>query len=105
LNSKGILTINSQPNVNGLPSSDPVIGWGSNDGYVYQKAYLEFFISADYLPFLLKTLESYQRVSYHITSRNVSFLIYSLKNIIFNLKKIFQLLGRYKHDKLCKFDT
>lgn len=36
-NKHGILTINSQPNVNGAPSSDPVFGWGYANGYVYQK--------------------------------------------------------------------
>lgn len=37
VNRRGILTINSQPNVNGLPSSDPVVGWGPSGGYVFQK--------------------------------------------------------------------
>lgn len=37
INSKGVLTINSQPNVNGAPSDDPVFGWGGPGGYVYQK--------------------------------------------------------------------
>ena len=38
INSKGALTINSQPRVNGLPSSHHVHGWGGPGGYVYQKA-------------------------------------------------------------------
>ena len=37
LNSKGILTINSQPQVNAAPSSDPLVGWGGSGGYIYQK--------------------------------------------------------------------
>lgn len=37
LNKNGILTINSQPSVNGAPSTDKVHGWGSPGGYVYQK--------------------------------------------------------------------
>lgn len=72
LNRLGILTINSQPNVNGAASSDPVLGWGAPDGYVYQKAYLEFFMSKDKLPFLLKALEPYPRVQYHIIDKTVS---------------------------------
>jgi len=36
-NRKGILTINSQPAVNGLSSSDSIVGWGVKHGYVYQK--------------------------------------------------------------------
>jgi len=45
LNRRGFLTINSQPRVNGVPSTDTAVGWGGPGGYVYQKAYLEFFTS------------------------------------------------------------
>ena len=37
LNEAGFLTINSQPRVDGVPSSDPAYGWGPRNGYVYQK--------------------------------------------------------------------
>ena len=37
LNSKGVLTINSQPHVNGAPSTDSTHGWGGSGGYIYQK--------------------------------------------------------------------
>ena len=37
INKKGFLTINSQPNVNAAKSTDPVVGWGGADGYIYQK--------------------------------------------------------------------
>ena len=47
LNEMGFFTINSQPNVNGTPSEDAVVGWGGAGGRVYQKAYLEFFTSKD----------------------------------------------------------
>lgn len=43
LNQQGLLTINSQPRVNGAPSTDVTFGWGAPGGYVYQKAYIEFF--------------------------------------------------------------
>jgi len=43
LNQHGLLTINSQPRVNGAPSGDITVGWGGPGGYVYQKAYIEFF--------------------------------------------------------------
>ena len=49
LNKAGCFTINSQPNVNGISSADPNFGWGSEDGMVYQKAYLEFFTSKNNL--------------------------------------------------------
>lgn len=32
LNQAGFLTINSQPKVNGAPSSDPKFGWGGPNG-------------------------------------------------------------------------
>ncbi|QLL34984.1 hypothetical protein HG536_0H03600 [Torulaspora globosa] len=44
LNKKQIITINSQTQLNGVKSSDPVFGWGPKDGYVYQKQYLEFLL-------------------------------------------------------------
>jgi methylenetetrahydrofolate reductase (NADPH) len=44
LNRNGFLTINSQPCVNGAKSSDKALGWGPANGYVYQKAYVEFFV-------------------------------------------------------------
>lgn len=37
INEKGVLTINSQPRINCAPSSDPVVGWGWPNGYIYQK--------------------------------------------------------------------
>ncbi|XP_004482586.1 methylenetetrahydrofolate reductase (NADPH) isoform X2 [Dasypus novemcinctus] len=67
VNRQGILTINSQPNVNGRPSSDPVVGWGPSGGYVFQKAYLEFFTSRETVEALLQVLKKYElRVNYHI---------------------------------------
>ena len=44
-NKAGFLTINSQPSVNGKPSSDKTFGWGGSGGYVYQKEYCECFCS------------------------------------------------------------
>ncbi len=63
LNHKGLLTINSQPQVNGLRSSDPIFGWGGQDGYVYQKAYLEFFCSAKHLKTILSFAKNKKSVS------------------------------------------
>jgi len=47
LNKSGFLTINSQPAVHGAPSNDKRFGWGPRGGYVYQKAYIEFFASPE----------------------------------------------------------
>ncbi|MEE6485233.1 hypothetical protein FKM82_014221 [Ascaphus truei] len=69
VNRRGILTINSQPNVNGKSSTDPVVGWGPSRGYVFQKAYLEFFTSSEMVTALIKVLKRYEpRVNYHIVN-------------------------------------
>lgn len=64
LNRAGLLTINSQPQVNGADSSDPQVGWGGQDGFVYQKAYIEFFIENTKLPRLLGALDNFPTLSY-----------------------------------------
>ncbi|XP_070561500.1 methylenetetrahydrofolate reductase (NADPH)-like [Ptychodera flava] len=67
LNERGVLTINSQPNVCAKPSADPVVGWGDPGGYVFQKAYLEFFTTRENIKALLEILPDYSpRVNYHI---------------------------------------
>ncbi|XP_038074265.1 methylenetetrahydrofolate reductase-like [Patiria miniata] len=70
INKRGVLTINSQPSVNGAPSSDPVVGWGAPNGYVYQKAYLEFFTSRENAAALLDVLRDYPAVTYHVVNHN-----------------------------------
>ncbi|WFD33066.1 methylenetetrahydrofolate reductase [NAD(P)H] [Malassezia sp. CBS 17886] len=65
LNAQGYLTINSQPAVDGARSDDPVHGWGPRDGYVYQKAYLEFFVAHDQLDELLVRIENHPQITYH----------------------------------------
>lgn len=65
LNQKGWLTINSQPAVNGLPSTHPLHGWGPAGGYVYQKAYLELLIPKQEFEKLRPRLESDPQVTYY----------------------------------------
>ncbi|KAG5931134.1 hypothetical protein E4U53_001935 [Claviceps sorghi] len=49
MNNKGWLTVASQPAVNGISSSDRTFGWGPANGFVFQKAFAEFFLpSADW---------------------------------------------------------
>lgn len=43
LTQKGWWTICSQPAVDGAHSSDETVGWGPRGGYVFQKAFVEFF--------------------------------------------------------------
>merc|ERR1712054_202391 len=57
-NQLGLLTINSQPRVNGALSTDPYVGWGPSHGFVYQKAYLEFFCSPESLEKLMRGIEA-----------------------------------------------
>ncbi|KAI1647218.1 MTHFR-domain-containing protein [Daldinia loculata] len=58
LNRKGWWTVASQPAVNGLRSSDPVFGWGPQHGFVFQKAFVEFFIPSADWKVLLEKLQS-----------------------------------------------
>ncbi len=62
VNKQGFWTINSQPQINGASSSDPVVGWGGPGGYVYQKAYLEFFTTREKLQWLLEKTNTYPNV-------------------------------------------
>eukprot|EP01064_Diplonema_japonicum_P028827 TRINITY_DN4521_c1_g1_i1.p1 TRINITY_DN4521_c1_g1~~TRINITY_DN4521_c1_g1_i1.p1 ORF type:complete len:618 (+),score=163.08 TRINITY_DN4521_c1_g1_i1:70-1923(+) len=47
MNCRGLLSINSQPGVNAERSDTKDVGWGPKGGYVYQKAYVEFFCSPE----------------------------------------------------------
>lgn len=64
LNKHGLLTINSQPAVNGKPSSDEYFGWGPTDGYVYQKMYIEFFLDKASLEKLVSVMKNYTSINY-----------------------------------------
>lgn len=65
LNRRGLLTINSQPAVNGAKSSDPVHGWGPKNGYVYQKSYLEVLVSPELISELLTRIERNEELTYY----------------------------------------
>ncbi|KAJ3128671.1 hypothetical protein HK098_003878 [Nowakowskiella sp. JEL0407] len=69
INSRGYLTINSQPAVDGVPSTHPVYGWGPKSGYVYQKAYLEFFVSPEKLDLLVKKLEEFPFITFFAVNK------------------------------------
>lgn len=92
INLKGFITINSQPAVNGEKSDSLTVGeqkvlytfkvvnfpfpslsitfisysagWGGPGGYVYQKAYLEFFCSKDKLDLLVEKCKALPSVTY-----------------------------------------
>ncbi|PVF99841.1 putative MET13-putative methylene tetrahydrofolate reductase [Serendipita vermifera] len=69
LNELGFLTINSQPAVNGMSSTDKVHGWGPPNGFVYQKAYLEFFVAPDLLAKLLPQIERDPLITYYAINK------------------------------------
>ncbi len=65
MNRNGLLTINSQPQVNGASSTAADVGWGGIGGFVFQKAYVEFFLSPQKLQQILKRLEDAPTMTYH----------------------------------------
>lgn len=69
LNSRGLLSINSQPAVNGYPSSHPVHGWGPKGGYVYQKAYLELLVFPSVIDKVLQRLEANPNLTYYAVNK------------------------------------
>lgn len=69
LNGLGFLTINSQPAVNGVRSDDKTFGWGPSNGYVYQKAYLEFFASPELLDALIPHIERDSGITYYVINK------------------------------------
>ncbi|XHG02362.1 hypothetical protein AWENTII_005718 [Aspergillus wentii] len=70
LNSKGFLTINSQPAVNGARSSHAVYGWGPKNGFVYQKAYLELLVPPYLIDELVARIEKNEDLTYHAVQKN-----------------------------------
>ncbi|TGZ85727.1 methylenetetrahydrofolate reduct [Ascodesmis nigricans] len=69
LNKRGFLTINSQPSINGVKSSHPVYGWGPAGGYVYQKSYLELFVSPEVLTDLITAIERDPMMTYYAVNK------------------------------------
>ncbi|RYP15538.1 hypothetical protein DL765_005657 [Monosporascus sp. GIB2] len=69
LNQRGLLTINSQPAVNGIKSSHPVHGWGPPNGYVYQKAYLELLVPPELFPEIVSRIHNHPDLTYYAVTR------------------------------------
>jgi methylenetetrahydrofolate reductase (NADPH) len=63
INKRGYFTINSQPQINAAPSADPDVGWGGPGGFIYQKAYLEFFTSKENLKSLLTKVDCHASIT------------------------------------------
>jgi len=69
LNRRGLITMNSQPAVDGAPSSHPVHGWGPPNGYVYQKAYLELLVPPAVYRDVIARIERDPGLTYHAVTR------------------------------------
>src|SRR6266702_1191924 len=54
--------VGSQPAVDGLQSDHGTVGWGPAGGYVYQKAFVEFFASENIVERLEKAVEKVKGV-------------------------------------------
>lgn len=70
LNRRGLLTITSQPSVNGVKSTHPVYGWGPKGGYVYQKAYIELLISPQLISELVARTERNPNMTYYAVTKD-----------------------------------
>ena len=82
LNETGFLTINSQPQVNGLPSDDQEVGWGGPGGFVFQKAYVEFFCSREKLNQLIERAQKFPSITYHaVNSKGEGFASHDERTI------------------------
>jgi methylenetetrahydrofolate reductase (NADPH) len=74
LNEKGFFSLASQPATDAVKSSDRIFGWGPKGGYVYQKAFVELFVSKDVWNSSLKQkLESDPHASYYLGDTNGNF--------------------------------
>lgn len=69
LNQHGLLTINSQPAINGAPSSHPIHGWGPAGGWVYQKAYLELLIFPSIFNKVMERLNANKNLTYYAVNQ------------------------------------
>ena len=58
LTKRGWWTVGSQPAVDGAESTDPMFGWGPRGGYVYQKAFVEFFAPEEDVERIISKAES-----------------------------------------------
>jgi len=70
LNKRGLITINSQPAVNGVKSTHSVHGWGPANGYVYQKAYLELLVPPQTYDDMVARIEKNPDLTYYAVSKS-----------------------------------
>ncbi|KAF3935238.1 hypothetical protein ABW19_dt0202112 [Dactylella cylindrospora] len=74
MNSKGWWTVASQPAVNSARSDDKTFGWGPKNGFVFQKAFVEFFMPDEDWQLLRGKLESNEDVSFYAGNKAGDFV-------------------------------
>lgn len=70
MNKRGLLTINSQPAIDGIESSHQILGWGPPNGYVYQKAYLELLVAPSLLSEVLQRIKGNKDLTFYATNKS-----------------------------------
>lgn len=70
LTKRGWWTVGSQPAINGVSSSDEVVGWGPKAGYVFQKGFVEFFCEEGDVKRLEKRIEEFGKGWVHFFAGN-----------------------------------
>lgn len=73
LNEKNRWTLASQPAVNAIPSSDPILGWGNAGGVCYQKAFVEMFVPSSQFENLRRKIEGGRNATYMATNAKEEF--------------------------------
>jgi methylenetetrahydrofolate reductase (NADPH) len=56
-----------QVQVNAGLSSDPIIGWGPDNGDVYQRTFVEFFVKTELVHTVIAVFEEFPSISYLTT--------------------------------------
>jgi methylenetetrahydrofolate reductase (NADPH) len=69
LNHNGLLTINSQPAIDGASSTDTTHGWGPPGGWVYQKAYLELLVFPSVFKKVISRLNANKNLTYYAVNK------------------------------------
>ena len=69
LNESQLWTVGSQPVVNCCPSGHPEFGWGPADGFIFQKAFVEFFASESQWTTIKEKIKGDSQISYYAGTR------------------------------------
>lgn len=73
LNNQQLWTVGSQPAVNCAPSDHPKFGWGPTGGYIFQKSFVEFFVTEEKWTQLREKIKDDPNFSYYAGTRRGRF--------------------------------